>query len=232
MRSLSDLLEFAIELDTGKYSPSTAPVILYVIRLIVRVEGHMLFLINYNNYHLKLQTNEANQKRNESQLMPTKSQLLESNTSLTSNGTGFRAFVRGLDLTPRQLKLLKNKRKQLRDVMNEQVYPMLDRWCSTATKSDQIDRSCILHAHLAFLFFHLPREEFTTQIVSTLLSAQIFLTTRYRYDLSAENGASYNRIKEKQTGINDGHENLLGRNFSNIYYYYEYYYHLLSIHNF
>ena len=39
MKALSDLLEFAIELDTGKYSQGTAPVILYVIRIITRVES-------------------------------------------------------------------------------------------------------------------------------------------------------------------------------------------------
>ena len=31
---------------------------------------------------------------------------------------------------------------------------------------------------------------------STILAAQIFLTTRYRYDLAAENGATYQRMEK------------------------------------
>jgi len=48
-----------------------------------------------------------------------------------------------------------------------------------------------VYAHLALLFFHIPPEELTRPIVSSLLAAQIFLTTRYRYDLAAENGNLY-----------------------------------------
>ena len=63
---------------------------------------------------------------------------------------------------------------------------MLDRWCEQSIKHNDIPTACVLHAHLAFLFFHLPEPEFTRPIVATVLSSQIFLTTRYRYDLAAE----------------------------------------------
>ena len=43
MSSLDCMLETALELDTGRYS-SQSPLILYVIRLVVRVEGFLLFL--------------------------------------------------------------------------------------------------------------------------------------------------------------------------------------------
>lgn len=38
------MLDTALELDTGRYSPAQSPLILYVIRLVVRVEGFLLFL--------------------------------------------------------------------------------------------------------------------------------------------------------------------------------------------
>ena len=44
LSSLDCMLETALELDTGRYSPSHSPLILYVIRLLVRVEGFLLFL--------------------------------------------------------------------------------------------------------------------------------------------------------------------------------------------
>ena len=44
LSSLDRMLETALELDTGRYSPRQSPLILYVIRLVVRVEGFLLFL--------------------------------------------------------------------------------------------------------------------------------------------------------------------------------------------
>lgn len=44
MSSLDRMLDTALELDTGRYSRIRSPVILYVIRLLVRVEGFLLFL--------------------------------------------------------------------------------------------------------------------------------------------------------------------------------------------
>ncbi|CAM9225977.1 unnamed protein product, partial [Phaeothamnion confervicola] len=46
LASLEKMLDTAIELDTGKYSESMSPIILYVVRLCVRVEAYILFLHN------------------------------------------------------------------------------------------------------------------------------------------------------------------------------------------
>jgi hypothetical protein len=101
MRALSDLLEYAVELDTGSYNHGTANIILYVVRLIVRIESFMIFLMAHHQWDDK---------------------------PPVVNGTGHAAFIRGLDITPVQFKLLSDKRKQLREILNEQVFPMIDRW--------------------------------------------------------------------------------------------------------
>lgn len=44
LSSLDRMLDTALELDTGRYSPAQSPLILYVFRLVVRVEGFLLFL--------------------------------------------------------------------------------------------------------------------------------------------------------------------------------------------
>ena len=44
LTSLDRMLDTALELDTGRYSPGQSPLILYVFRLVVRVEGFLLFL--------------------------------------------------------------------------------------------------------------------------------------------------------------------------------------------
>lgn len=78
-----------------------------------------------------------------------------------------------------------------------------DRWCEQAIRENEIGVACELHAHLAFLFYHLPYEELTRSIVSTILSSQIFLTTRYRYDIAAEQGMKINRL-DKERGPESG----------------------------
>ena len=45
-----------MELDTGRWTHRAAAIILFVVRLLVRVEGFMLFVINYNRRD-KMQVN-------------------------------------------------------------------------------------------------------------------------------------------------------------------------------
>lgn len=49
LASLDSMLNTALELDTGRYSPAQSPLILYIFRLIVRVEGFLLFLRDDRN---------------------------------------------------------------------------------------------------------------------------------------------------------------------------------------
>ena len=48
MEAVLTLLRLALDLDTGRWTHRSAAIILFVIRLVVRVEGFMIFLINYN----------------------------------------------------------------------------------------------------------------------------------------------------------------------------------------
>lgn len=81
---------------------------------------------------------------------------------------------------------------------------MLRRWCDQATRENQTTRGCQLHAHLAYIFGCLPPEEFTVDIVTQLIASNIFLTTRYVYDLAAENGAMYKRVDPEKRGLESG----------------------------
>mmetsp|Transcript_70630 Transcript_70630/g.197306 ORF Transcript_70630/g.197306 Transcript_70630/m.197306 type:complete len:905 (-) Transcript_70630:1623-4337(-) len=47
LKSIDSLLDTAIEMDTGRYSSISCAVILYVVRLVVRVEGYILFLLRH-----------------------------------------------------------------------------------------------------------------------------------------------------------------------------------------
>ena len=90
------MLEYAVELDNGRYTGSAA-IILYVVRLVVRVESFMLFLVQHNDWR------------------DLDSKLPQLNT------TGPDSLVRGLDLEGHKYRFLKRKRLQLRAVLNDQV---------------------------------------------------------------------------------------------------------------
>ena len=49
LRAVTNMLEYAVELDNGRYTGSAA-IILYVVRLVVRVESFMLFLVQHNDW--------------------------------------------------------------------------------------------------------------------------------------------------------------------------------------
>lgn len=44
------LLDLVLDMDAGRFVTSTAPTILYVVRLAVRVEGYMLYLLQHNQW--------------------------------------------------------------------------------------------------------------------------------------------------------------------------------------
>eukprot|EP00463_Aulacantha_scolymantha_P004461 TRINITY_DN5587_c0_g1_i1.p1 TRINITY_DN5587_c0_g1~~TRINITY_DN5587_c0_g1_i1.p1 ORF type:complete len:88 (+),score=0.75 TRINITY_DN5587_c0_g1_i1:100-363(+) len=43
LKPIQDFLDFAIDLDTGKFSNYSSTIILYAVRLVVRVEGYLFF---------------------------------------------------------------------------------------------------------------------------------------------------------------------------------------------
>ena len=59
-----------------------------------------------------------------------------------------------------------------------------------------MQRACVLHAHLLYLYRNVPQEEFTAEVVVSMLTSQIHLTTHYTADL-VQIGRS---IKDKSKG--------------------------------
>lgn len=50
VKCITSLLTLALELDTGKYSPRSSAILLYVVRLCVRVDGFMTYIIKHNEW--------------------------------------------------------------------------------------------------------------------------------------------------------------------------------------
>lgn len=175
IKPLTDLLEYAIDLDPGCYTEETGFMILYVIRLIIRIEGFILFFIKYHQWD----KNKVSKSR-------------------------WEGFVRGLESTDEHIQLMIEKQNELRDIINEQIFPMLERWKEHAIKIDDMPTACILYAHLAYLFLHTTKEEFTPEIVITLISSQIFLNSHYQFHSENDTGKKVKRTSKGLQSIGLG----------------------------
>lgn len=102
--------------------------------------------------------------------------------------------------------MMQDKRKELRDIMNTQVFPILERWIEYAVKASDMATACILHAHIAYLFLHTSYEELNDQSVITMITAQIVLNSHYSFDsqtVAKVSRSSKNRNQKIGLGVAD-----------------------------
>lgn len=162
LKPLKDMLDLALELDTGAYTQSASPIILYVVRTVVRIETYIKYMCAHNDW-------------------------LESGAK---TGSGHDSSIRGLKVQDQFiLKQMRQTWKEVRGVLNDQVFPMLERWCNSATRLQRMDQACVLHAHLCYMYKNLEYDDLTLQSVCTFLSSQMFLSTRFRYGHQAKKQA-------------------------------------------
>jgi hypothetical protein len=163
--SVYEMLDKVVEMDTGKYSELSES-ILYVVRLAVRLEGYILFLIRNNAFHANNVGNADNKER--------------------FNGAYYEANVRGLEAEEDTLKVAVECQKKLRRVLDERVFRILARWIKKAKIDGKMHVACMLHAHMAFLYRNVQKEDLNPTVVFALLSCQIFLFNNYKYDLDLD----------------------------------------------
>lgn len=148
MASFEKMLELMLEHDTGRYSESSSPTILYVVRLVIVIESFILYL------------QEQDRARE----------------------------IRGLACTPEVISFLGDSQRRLRTKLNTVVFPMLEKWYYRLIKQKELQKACILRAHLAYLFRNMTEADLSFTNVSTLLCSQVFLTinTKFDVDISVE----------------------------------------------
>jgi hypothetical protein len=153
LETLSAIFEMVLLQDTGRYDPaiSTAPVILYVLRVIVRVEAYVAEMQEYN----------------------------------ASDPASRQSILRGLNCSASTLELLAQHRKKLRSQLDEEAFPILERWLEKATRAKNIAHSCVIHAHLILICQNISEKDLDLRTAGTLLASQIFLTHNFRYNADA-----------------------------------------------
>ena len=105
--------------------------------------------------------------------------------------------MRGLKTSAEGVGELKALQSGVRHVLNSEIFPMLERWTLTAAQEENIDDACLLHANLCVIFKNIHPKQYNQEIVSTLLSSQCFLNTRFRYSNYEYNNFDNNKDSAK-----------------------------------
>ena len=178
LKSLTDILDIALDLETRTWSSATSGLILYVVRLLVRVQGYLSYLVKHF-FWLRQSEEHSN----------------------TVTNSGWASHVRGLAANSRTVRLLEPALARVKKLLMGRVYSILERWCERCNLHDgQVQTACILRAHLAYLFKDVEASDLTTRTVSTLLSSQVFLTTRHTFSLDAREHQVQTRSDKKVSG--------------------------------
>ena len=165
LTSIHDMLLKCIEMDTGKYS-ELGESILYVLRLSVRVEGFLIFLIKNREFHAKIKSGEVS-----------------IHAKPAYNGAYQEADVRGLSCSDEMLQEAVDCQKKVRHLLDNEVFKILIRWIKKCKEEDSIAHACMLHAHLAYLFRNVESEQLDAYKVFALLGSQVFISSNLKYDL-------------------------------------------------
>ena len=99
--------------------------------------------------------------------------------------SGWRVLARGLECLqqiPEDYEATASRIAKIRKRLDEQVFPLLDKWFERAGRDKDIRAACIISAHLAFMLKNLTAEQLDFRAMTTLLASQIFLTHNFGWD--------------------------------------------------
>ena len=74
---------------------------------------------------------------------------------------------------------------RLQILLRSNVFRVLERWLKKALQVQDMVTACIVHAHLIYVFKNTEPAEYDFTAVSVMLTSQVFLTSRYRYNVEA-----------------------------------------------
>lgn len=151
------MIETVVEMDTGRFTLSSAPLFLYVVRLAVRMEAYILYLVRHHDW------------------------MKSRGRGALYNGVMAESLTRGLNCSPEIAEALKHCVTELRGILNDKVLPILEHWCNQSLRDNDGYAICVLYTHLALLFQNTEREEVNQRMVTTHLCAQIILNSRHQF---------------------------------------------------
>ena len=163
VRSLLDIVERTLDFDTGTYQSPSAPVILYVIRMAVRVEEYMSAVVRCLR---------AMQQGSGGAGYAAGGGCVESCASL-------------LGLVPTSVVAkLQDARVRVVGTLRGRAYAILETWRGKLTSSGHLSEACEVLAHMAYLYRNAEWQQETgggmnEVAVETLLTCQVRSTTAH-----------------------------------------------------
>jgi hypothetical protein len=154
--AVQEMMALVVELDEGKFSWRSSPFILYIVRLLVRLEGYMLFLVEHDEWRL----------------------------ADVYSGCGAKSFVRGLRSSSEALSIVSSTQRVIRERLMRDFYPLVHRWLSKCASERKTRESAVLHVHLAYMYKNFEERELNHRAVTSILTAQMFLHNSYTFDMS------------------------------------------------
>ena len=118
-------------------------------------------------------------------------------------GSGWATAVRGLRASSATaVERIRAWQQQIRGRIDDEIFPMIQRWTIDCTKHGDLEAACILRAHMAYCYKNVRAADLDFRAVSTLLSSQIFITSRYTFELDSRAGEALKRSAELDKHVN------------------------------
>jgi hypothetical protein len=187
--AMEDLLIQAVEMDTGTWSPATSEVLLYIVRLVVRVESFLDLILERANIDddddMKMNSDNDGDDDDTNTIGKWSSACCARGLSVAIDPSNTASISVGGD-SDDPVDVLRHAKRKLRSLLDHRVIYILERWCNDAMKSRKMAIASKLHAHLAYMQKNRQPHEYRKMSVSILLIAQMFLTSRVNFDSMEE----------------------------------------------
>jgi hypothetical protein len=196
IQPISTLLDFGLKMDTGKFSSSTGPLILYLILLSSRVTAFVNFIVHYHNQHQNKSENDNRGNGRENQEMAgnendSQEMKEESLVGLPMSSS----FVRGLKCSDKVIGSLRTFSEESRVIFLHHIIPMLERWASHAVRAHPLSVVCALHFHISLLLNVLKDEDLDENLVTLHITAHILMSSHYPFQTDPISGRSFSGEK-------------------------------------
>lgn len=172
--AFEQILFQALELDCGRFNDTSSMVILYVVRMMVRVERFLLVVIDHHEHAAQRKTSSV----------------------------GARAYVRGLAVD--SCAAARASQERLRHQLLNKVHGTLERWRMRAAKERRVHDLCTIYAHMAYAFSNVTRDTYDYRIVLTLLVSYVFINVNYSFQLEKSGDRQAGRKKSASASAGKG----------------------------
>ena len=187
-------------MDTGGWNKNISDVLLYAIRLCVRIESFIDLVLARETWDKDEREVGATDKvtdepKDEDGASSFDERLImaSSNNERNSTGGGWAACcARGLATDPGSgveqdpITILSRAKAKIRTILDRRVVFILERWCNQAMRIRDMNVASKLHAHLAFMQRNRNPSELSKTSVAILLISQMFLTSNVNFDQGEE----------------------------------------------